>query len=77
MLRLGRWLTASDRALPCAASFRVVALRRGATLVTAATLRVFGAKFAELPFVATKEGAWALTVLSCGDFSCARSCHKL
>ena len=41
----------------CAASFRVLALRRGATLVTAATLRLFGASFAELPFVATKEGA--------------------
>ena len=41
---------------PCAACFRVLALRRGATLVTAATLRLFGANFAELPFVATKEG---------------------
>ena len=43
---------------PCvAANFRVVALRKGATLVTVATLRVFGTHFAEMPFVATKDGA--------------------
>ncbi len=46
----------STSLLSCAACFRVLALRRGATLVTAATLRLFGANFAELPFVATKEG---------------------
>ena len=31
-------------------------LRKGAEIVSAATLRVFGTGFAELPFVATKEG---------------------
>ncbi len=52
----------STSLLSCAACFRVLALRRGATLVTAATLRIFGANFAELPFVATKEGELSLTV---------------
>ena len=37
-------------------NFRVLVLRQGATIVTAATIRFFGIKFAEMPFVATKEG---------------------
>ncbi|KAK9831355.1 hypothetical protein WJX81_004903 [Elliptochloris bilobata] len=37
-------------------TFRVVVLRKGPSVVTAATLRVFGRAFAELPFVATKVG---------------------
>lgn len=37
-------------------NFRVLVLRQGATIVTCATLRVFGTKFAELPFVATRDG---------------------
>ena len=40
-----------------AANFRVAALRKGSALVSVATLRVFGTQFAEMPFVATKEGA--------------------
>ncbi|KAL0052496.1 hypothetical protein WJX82_003084 [Trebouxia sp. C0006] len=37
-------------------NFRVLLVRKNATLVSVATLRVFGNKFAEMPFVATKEG---------------------
>ncbi|GAX78969.1 hypothetical protein CEUSTIGMA_g6409.t1 [Chlamydomonas eustigma] len=37
-------------------NFRVAVLRKGGVVVSVATLRVFGTLFAELPFVATKEG---------------------
>lgn len=40
----------------CAGNFRVVVLRKGGTVVSAATLRVFGTKFAELPFITTRKG---------------------
>ena len=36
--------------------FRLAVLRQRGTLVCAATVRVFGTTFAELPFVATREG---------------------
>jgi N-acetylglutamate synthase-like GNAT family acetyltransferase len=36
--------------------FRLAVLRQRGTLVCAATVRVFGTSFAELPFVATREG---------------------
>jgi hypothetical protein len=39
-----------------AGGFRVLVLRQGPTIVSAATIRFFGAKFAELPFVATRDG---------------------
>jgi hypothetical protein len=34
----------------------VLVLRKAATVISAAALRVFGASFAELPYVATLEG---------------------
>ncbi|KXZ51044.1 hypothetical protein GPECTOR_14g31 [Gonium pectorale] len=37
-------------------AFRLAILRSGGTIITAATLRVFGNKFAEMPFVSTREG---------------------
>eukprot|EP00798_Chlamydomonas_sp_ICE-L_P006452 gene6452-3084_t len=37
-------------------NFRILALRKKGVMVSTATLRVFGNKFAELPFVATKDG---------------------
>ncbi|KAK9908360.1 hypothetical protein WJX75_006723 [Coccomyxa subellipsoidea] len=37
-------------------NFRVVVMRKGAMCVSAATLRVFGTAFAEMPFIATREG---------------------
>lgn len=43
---------------PCGhplANFRTVVLRRGGMLLSVATLRVLGPRFAELPYVATKE----------------------
>ncbi|KAK9789012.1 hypothetical protein WJX73_004644 [Symbiochloris irregularis] len=36
--------------------FRIVVLRAHSTIVTVATLRLFGCDFAEMPFVATREG---------------------
>lgn len=36
--------------------FRTLVLRKGSAMVTVATIRLFGTKFAELPFVATREG---------------------
>lgn len=39
-----------------AGNFRVVVLRKGSVIVSALTLRVCGLGFAEMPFVATREG---------------------
>ncbi|KAK9809929.1 hypothetical protein WJX72_001884 [[Myrmecia] bisecta] len=37
-------------------AFYVMVLRKGPTIVTAATIRFWGCSFAEIPFVATKDG---------------------
>jgi hypothetical protein len=39
-----------------AGTFRVVLLRKRGIVVSAATVRAFGTRFAEVPFVATREG---------------------
>ena len=39
-----------------AGTFRVLLLRKRGQLVSAAAVRAFGAKFAEVPFVATRDG---------------------
>lgn len=39
-----------------AGAFRVLVLRKGPVVVTVATLRLFGTRLAEMPFVATKDG---------------------
>ena len=44
------------RLLPLAGTFRVLLLRKRGQLVSAAAVRAFGAKFAEVPFVATRDG---------------------
>ena len=41
---------------PLAGTFRVLLLRKQGQVVGAATLRVFGQRFCEVPFVATREG---------------------
>ena len=41
---------------PPAGTFRVLLLRKRGQLVSAAAVRAFGAKFAEVPFVATRDG---------------------
>ena len=43
-----------------AGNFRVVVLRKGSVIVSALTLRVCGPGFAEMPFVATREGTSSL-----------------
>jgi hypothetical protein len=40
-----------------AGNFRVVVLRKSSVIVSVLTLRVCGLGFAEMPFVATREGA--------------------
>eukprot|EP00897_Mesotaenium_endlicherianum_P005588 jgi/Mesen1/5057/ME000252S04179 len=47
--------SSSSGELDCG-NFRVLVLRDGPTTVTAATIRIFGTEFAEVPFVATKIG---------------------
>jgi len=65
-------------ALRCAGNFRVVVLRKGSAIVSAATLRVCGTAYAELPFVATKDGTQLLThtMISVNLCSLPMSCNE-
>ncbi len=56
VLSESHWLLDMVPSRQTAGSFRVVVLRKGGVVVSVATMRVFGTLFAEIPFVATKDG---------------------